>query len=821
MAHALYRLGRTAYRRWPVVIVAWLALIVALGAVAATQSKPMSDQFTIPGIPSEEAQTLQNELFPGSGDALDEASATVVVAAPEGETLDDPANAEAVQSLVSDLRDLPQMDEQTAQTAIVSPSRAAAGLEQQMAEAGEQNGMPEQVVAANVAAISPLSENGQIGTISWTFDVESSTDVEETTREEVEAALADARADGLQAEVNGTAMQAVPETGGTSELIGVAFALVVLVLTFGSLVAAGMPIISAFVGVGIGVIGVSIATIFTDIGTITPILATMLGLAVGIDYALFILSRYRAELRHADREEAIGLALGRAGSAVVFAGLTVIIALAAFAVVGIPFLTSMGLAAAGTVFVAVLVSLTLVPALMGMLKGKAFAGRVRKDHLVTEGELVNNGTRWARLLRRRPLIAVIAVVAALVALAVPMKDIHLGLPTDSTAATDTTQRKAADLVSEGFGEGRQAPFLVVVDAREAAGDDPQAAQQAFGAVTEWAAGQDNVVNAQVTQVSEAGTGAQILVTPGTGGDDVATEDLLHDLRDSQAQIESETGATVGVTGLTAIQVDVSERLLEALVPYLAVVVGLAFLLLMMVFRSILVPLTATLGFLGSVLATLGATVLVFQQGLFGIFDPAPLMSFLPMLIIGIVFGLAMDYQVFLVTRMREAYVHGDTADGAVVDGFRFGSRVVTAAAAIMISVFAAFMLQDDTLVKSIGFALAFAVLLDAFLVRQVLIPALMYLMGDKAWWLPRWLDKIVPNVDVEGESLAREGSGDGDHGHGGGPGSGGPGSGGPGDGGDGGPGDDAPEDDAPTGGRKGRHRPRHAAGAPVPEPAGR
>ena len=759
MATALYRLGKLAYRRWPIVIVAWLALVVALGG-AATQANPMVDKFSIPGIPSEQAQILQTELFPGTGDALDEASATVVVAAPEGETLSDPDNAQAVEALVADLATVPQMDD-AARAALVPPVEAAAGIEQQMLEAAKQSGQPEEVTRANLAAVSPLSEDGRIGTISWTFGVDSIVDVEEGTRDAVKEHLQSARDAGLTAEANGPAMQGFPEPGVTSELIGVAFALVVLVLTFGSLVAAGLPILTAMVGVGVGVIGVSIATIFTDIGTTTPILATMLGLAVGIDYALFILSRYRAELRHSDREEAIGLAVGRAGSAVVFAGLTVIIALAAFALVNIPFLTSMGMAAAATVLVAVLVSLTLLPAILGALKGKAFAGRVRADHMVTEGEIVNNGTRWARLVGKQPLLIGLAVTALLVALAVPVKDIHLALPSDSTAAVDTTQRRAADLITEGFGAGRQAPFAVVVDAREAAAD-PQAGQQAFGQVVQWAAGQEGVANAQVAQVNEAGDGAIVLVTPTTAADDPATEDLLHALRDGQGEIEDQSRTTVGVTGLTAIQTDVSERLLEALVPYLAVVVGLAFVLLMMVFRSILVPLTAAAGFLLSVLGTLGATVLVFQEGLFGLVEPAPLMSFLPMLIVGIVFGLAMDYQVFLVTRMREAYVHGETASEAVIDGFRFGARVVSAAAAIMISVFAAFVLQDDALVRSIGFALAFAVLLDAFLVRQVLIPAAMYLLGDKAWWLPRWLDKILPNVDVEGESLARHGQTKGD-----------------------------------------------------------
>lgn len=283
--------------------------------------------------------------------------------------------------------------------------------------------------------------------------------------------------------------------------------------------------------------------------------------------------------------------------------------------------------------------------------------------------------------------------------------------------------------------------------------DPKERLAAFGGVTEWAAKQGDVANAQVIAVNQDSTGAQILITPKSGPDDEATTTLLQNLRDGQAGIESQTKTTVGVTGVTAIQTDVSDALTSALPKYLAIVVGLAFILLMMVFRSILVPLTATIGFLLSVLATFGATVMIFQKGAFGIFSGEPIVSFLPIILIGIVFGLAMDYQVFLVSRMREAHVHGADAHESVVDGFRHGARVVTAAACIMISVFAAFMLQGQQFIVSMGFALAAAVFFDAFLVRMMLIPAAMFLMGEKAWWLPKWLDKILPAVDVEGEKL--------------------------------------------------------------------
>ena len=750
MATLLYRLGKTAYRRWPVFIAAWVVALIAVGSVAAGFAKPMTDSFSIPGIPSEKAADLQAELFPSSTDPFDEATVNVVVAAPEGRTLADPAYEREVDQLVRDLGSLPQLPKDPQ---LVNPVAAAAHQEKQILGAARESGMPAEAARANADALSPLSPDGRVGQISFRFDVDTVADVEPATIDALDRVLAEHRTDGLDVEANGSGSAGMIELDGTSELLGIAVALVVLVLTFGSLVAAGLPILTAVFGVGLGIAGITAMTAFTDIGSTTPMLATMIGLAVGIDYTLFILARYRTELHHTeDREEAVGISVGTAGSAVVFAGLTVLIALAALAVVRIPFLTTMGLAAAVTVLIAVLVALTLLPAVLGLLRSKAFAGRVRRysPRREPDGRVLNNGVRWARLVGRRPAVVALLAVVGLGALAVPLKDLHLAFPTDSTAAADTTQRKASDLVADAFGPGRDAPLLVVVDGRDA--DDPQAA---YGAVTAWAAGQDGVANAQVVATNPDGTGAQVLVTPTTGAEDAATEGLLQDLRDGQADIESDTGTEIGVTGLTAITTDVSERLSDALPIYLAVVIGLAFVLLMLVFRSVLVPLTATFGFLMSVLATLGVTVAVFQEGALGLMEGQPIVSFMPIFLIGLVFGLAMDYQVFLVSRMREAHVHGMSTREAVVDGFRNSARVVSAAAVIMISVFAAFILIDEPIIKSMGFALAIAVLFDAFVVRMALIPALMYLLGERAWWLPRWLDRLLPNVDVEGERLER------------------------------------------------------------------
>lgn len=761
MARLLSKLGSTAYRRWPIFISAWLLIAVVVGALAGTVAKPFNDEFSIPGIPSEKAAQIQKELFPESGDAFDDASVNVVLGAREGHTLDDATYAPAVADLVAQIKQLPQMsDDPDANPRLGNPVDIAKAQLDQYVDGARESGGDVAAARANAAAVSPVADDGRFGLMTFSWDVEKPTDVKQSSIDELDKILDDARDAGLVAEVNGAGSQTQPEMGMTSELIGIAVALVVLVLTFGTLVAAGMPLVTAVLGVGIGLSGVTAMTAVMDLNSSTTMLASMVGLAVGIDYALFILARYRNELHHTDdREHAIGLAVGTAGSAVVFAGLTVLIALSALSVVNIPFLTAMGLAAAATVLVAVLVALTLLPAILGMLKGKAFAGRVRRyePKRDDEGRVLNNGVRWARTVGKYPLAFTAVVVVALGALALPLKDLHLAFPTDSTAASDTTQRKASDLISENFGPGREGPLLVVVDAR----DVPEADRgKAFADVTAWAGGLDDVENAQLVQPNSDGTGALIQVTPSSGPDETATQDLLLALRDGQSGIESATGATIGITGLTAITTDISDRLSSALPVYLAIVIGLAFLLLMLVFRSILVPLTATLGFLLSVLATLGATVAIFQNGTFGLFEPQPIVSFMPIFLIGLVFGLAMDYQVFLVTRMREAHVHGMSTREAVVDGFRNSARVVTAAATIMIAVFAAFMLQSEPIVQSMGFALASAIVFDAFIVRLVLIPATLYLLGEKAWWLPAWLDRILPNVDVEGESLERRALGD-------------------------------------------------------------
>ncbi|MEE2031666.1 MMPL family transporter [Rhodococcus chondri] len=767
MATYLYRIGKFAYRRKGAVLSFWIAVLVLFGVGAATLSGPTTDSFTLPGTPAQQTQDLMAERFPAAEDPMSALSARYVFQAPEGQTLDDPTNQEAVEEVLAAVRGIERVsapakiDPATASPeqqagVLVNPVRADAGLVEQMKAAAAQQGTPEEAALADARALSPLSADRTVGFVTVPFDG-AITDANETMREKIVAAADLGRDAGLNVQVSGTAAAEMTMPGGTAELIGIGIAAIVLTLTFGSLVAAGLPLITALVGIGIGSLGITIATGFADLSSMTPTLAIMIGLAVAIDYSLFIVSRFRHELTlSSDRAEAAGRAVGTAGSAVVFAGLTVIIALMALSVVGIPFLSVMGYAAAFTVLMAVLIAITLLPAVLALFGEKAFAGRIPGlSQSDPEGDQATPGAalKFIGAVTRRPLVPLVAGVVLLGVLALPATGLRLALPSEATGDPKTSARQAYDLIEEGFGPGRNGPLLVVADARDADVSPPAA----FGAVVASLSEHDEVVNAQVVTVNEAGDTAQILVTPRSGPSDPATMDLVSSIRDGEAQLQDEFGVSYGVTGQTALEGDVSASLQSALVPYLAVVVGLAFILLMLVFRSILVPLTATLGFLLSVVATFGATVAVFQNGWGGLIsNPQPLVSFMPIILIGVVFGLAMDYQVFLVTRMREDYVHGASALDAVRSGFGHGARVVSAAAVIMISVFAAFIAEPDSLIKSIGFALAVAVFFDAFIVRMVIIPAVMALLGDKAWWLPARLDKILPNVDVEGEKLTRE-----------------------------------------------------------------
>ncbi|MFJ1548297.1 MMPL family transporter [Streptomyces sp. NPDC088246] len=720
MATFLYKLGRLAFRRRRYVALIWVALLALAGFGAASASTATSSSFSIPGTESQKAFDLLEQRFPDS--SADGATARVVFKAPDGQKMTDPANKAGVNKIAGELK---SGSDQIA--SVTDPYTAGA-----------------------------VSKDGSTAYVSVSYKV-NSMELTDATRDALQDAGHTAQKSGMTVEIGGDALQTMPETGAT-EIIGVAIAAVVLVITFGSLIAAGLPLLTALIGVGIGVSTITALANVLDLGSTTSTLAMMIGLAVGIDYALFIVSRYRAELADGrEREEAAGRAVGTAGSAVVFAGLTVVIALVGLAVVNIPMLSKMGFAAAGTVAIAVLIALTLVPAMMGFA-GKRIMGRKARKAAEAENRpeaKPNMGTRWARFVLRRPVWVLLVGVLGLGAIAVPAASLEMGLPDDGSQPTSTTQRRAYDLLSDGFGPGFNGPLMVVVDTANSS-DGKTAAKQ----VSDEISGIPGVVAVTPAQFNKAGDTAVITVVPKDRPSSTETENVVHAIRDTGKDIRSGTGAEVLVTGSTAMNIDFSQKMNDALLPYLALVVGLAFLLLMLVFRSVLVPLKAALGFLLSVVAALGAVVAVFQWGwlgsLFGVEQTGPIMSMMPIFMVGVVFGLAMDYEVFLVTRMREAYVHGEKPGQAIVTGFKHGARVVTAAAVIMMAVFAGFIGSSEQMIKMIGFSLAIAVFFDAFVVRMAIVPAVLALLGKRAWWLPRWLDRLLPNVDVEGEGLREQ-----------------------------------------------------------------
>ncbi|MEU5055905.1 MULTISPECIES: MMPL family transporter [unclassified Streptomyces] len=738
MATFLYKLGRLSFRRRRYVALLWVLLLGGIGYASSAAPAPPADSFSMPGTDSQKAFDLLDERFPAA--SAEGATARVVIRAPEGEKITDPAAKAEVNQLVAALGKGPQV------AGVADPYKANA-----------------------------VSKDGTTAYASVTYKV-ISTELTDKTHDALTDATDKTRAEGFTVETGGDAVQAEQEMGGSAELIGIAVSAVVLVITFGSLIAAGLPLLTAIIGVGIGVSGIAALGSVLNLSGTTSTLAMMIGLAVGIDYALFIVSRYRAEIAEGrEPEEAAGRATGTAGSAVVFAGLTVIVALAGLSVVNIPMLTKMGLAAAATVAIAVLIALTMIPALLGFAGKRALRRKDRKNlksradskdgkdrglakpgasHGTTDAESTkpNLGTRWARLVLRRPVTVLLIGVLGLGAVAVPATSLELGLPDEGASAPDTTQRKAYDLLSESFGAGFNGPLMVTVDTGGT--KDAAAAAKTVGTSL---AKVDGVAAVTPASVNPAGDTAIITVVPTTGPSDHRTEELVRTIRSKASGLEADTKSDVLVTGQTAMTIDFSQTLDDALLPYLGLVVGLAFLLLMLVFRSVLVPLKAALGFLLSVAAALGAVVAVFQWGwladVVGVDQPGPIMSMMPIFMIGVVFGLAMDYEVFLVTRMREAYVHGARPAEAVVTGFKHGGRVVGAAAVIMISVFSGFIMENDDMIKMMGFGLAIAVFFDAFVVRMAIVPAVLALLGKSAWWLPRWLDKLLPNMDVEGEKL--------------------------------------------------------------------
>ena len=794
LGKSLHKLGEAAFARPWRFISFWVIVLAVVGFAASQFMQPTSSSISIPGTEAQKAIDRVGELFPDNGGG----TARIVFHAKDG-TINDAR------------RDIEQVVKRTSKVKGVSE------------------------VVSPFFDQSFVSNDGKVAYAIVQLD-EQLGSIEKSTVSGIDKAVENGRTSSLQIEVGGDVSQSPPdEIVGIGEAIGVAIALVVLLMTLGSLIAAGMPIISALLAVGVSTAGLFSLSEVIDINSTTPVLGIMLGLAVGIDYSLFIISKYRSlVVQGYEYKEAAARAMGTAGNAVVFAAITVIIALSALSVVNVPFMTTMGLAGAASIAIAALVAISLIPALLGLAGPRVFSKKQLKRAGIAKASGVKKikpikynsfWYKWGKAITTRPVTVLIAAILVVGAVAWPVHDLNLGLPSDQYAAKSSTERKAYDLLTQGFGAGFNGPLVVVAEglpevsdsersvirdtamkefnaevaeqtkAQQAAFQQEMAMattmeqqlalqqkamqMQAEGEAQKQAALEkieenveqyakfvqlnklgedlsklDNVQQVMPGLVTDDGTAGILQVVPKTSPSDDKTVALIEKIRDQDYQ--KTVDAELGVTGSLALQEDINAKLTAALPVYLAVIVGLSLVLLIVAFRSILVPIKATLGFLLSVLAMFGAMVAVFQWGWFDLTDaPGPLVSFVPIIATGVLFGLAMDYEFFLVSGMHESYSNSKNAKQAVVHGFAGGSKVVTAAAVIMISVFAGFMTNHEAVIQSVGFGLAFGILIDAFIVRMTITPAVMTLLGKNSWWLPAWLDKRLPHISIEGEAESK------------------------------------------------------------------
>ncbi|MGK3951452.1 MMPL family transporter [Microbacterium sp. I2] len=835
MSTLLYALGRWSYRHPWRVLVAWVLLLGIAGGGAALFMKGTDNSFSIPGTEAQEGIELLERSFPQASGT----SAQLVVVATDGDAVDVDPYASGIADSIAEFEDLDGV------IAVTDPfDEMVTGL----------------VADDESAAIIRLQFDGQ------------ATDVTEETTSALEQVADDLRGslpEGSRVALGGDLFSTSVPALSIIEAVGVLIALFVLIVTFRSFAVAWFPLVSALIGVGLAIALIYLSTAFASISSTTPMLAVMLGLAVGIDYALFIVARHQDQVRAGiDPEESAARATGTAGSAVVFAGVTVLIALVGLGFAGIPFLTTMGIAAAVAVAIAVVVAITLTPAFLGFSKGRvvgwghklAHAGmplprRSRKAQRVSsrsslarsttgQGETTTRSTtgstttapdepgtagnpgtaavqadagleqtsgragaptqaahtrgpnpnpatqqtqsrdpnphpatqqtqpkptnKWVNIVTKHPLITTLAVVLTLGVMAIPAASLALALPNAGVQPESSQARQAYDLTAEHFGPGANGPLIMT--GTIVTSTDPLGLMEDLADEIEQVPGVKEIALATPNETADTGL---IQIVPETAPDDPATAELVRALRDLAPQLQDEYGVDLKVTGFTAVGIDISDRLGAALLPFGIFVVGLSLILLMIVFRSIWVPVTAALGYLLSVAASFGVVAAVFEWGWFAdllhVTRTGPVISFMPIILMGVLFGLAMDYQVFLVSRMREDYVHArraaaghptrsarDIALGAVRSGFTASARVVTAAAVIMFAVFAAFVPEGDSSIKPIALGLAVGIAVDAFLVRMTLVPAVMALLGAKAWWMPRWLERVLPHFDIEGEAVERE-----------------------------------------------------------------
>ncbi|GAB3611349.1 MMPL family transporter [Humibacter ginsengiterrae] len=795
VANLLNRLGLFSARRPWTVLIGWIVALVLAGGAFLAFGGTLATSFNIPGTEtSRVTDQLQKQLDQSGG-----ATGTVVFQATKGSL--DAGQKQQISSLLTSVGGMKGVDStvdpfqtqqqreaqqqkladgraqlQQAQAqlatgtqqldAAIAQAKAAGAYDQASArfaaqqaqlDAGEAKlaASKKQVDAGQrlldaAADIKTVSSNGStaIGMVQFKdslFNLPA--DVKTAVAHKLDAASIP----GVTINYSSEIATSISGLIGPGEITGVVIALIVLIVMMRALMPAVMPLISSLIGVGVGVAGSMALSGVVDMSSVTPVLGVMLGLAVGIDYALFILNRHRRQLLAGmDVRESIGLANGTAGNAVVFAGATVLVALLALNVSGIQFLSVMGTVGAVCVLVAVLVAVSLTPALLGML-GLRVLGRKARAQV---GQESHRAPVVRPMSTGRAVLSVVVAVVGLLIIALPALSMRLGLPDGSSESTSSTQYKAYEAVAHEFGAGQNGPLIVTATLPKPVSSADVTTTQA--SIAGDLMGRSDVVAVAPIGTSKANDFMAFEVVPKDGPSSASTEKLVHELRDHD---ELAGGVTLGVAGQASANIDISDKLAGVLPLYLAVVVGLSLIIMIIVFRSLLVPIIATGGYVLSLFAAFGGMTAVYQWGwlspVFGVHDPGPVLSFAPIIVMGVLFGLAMDYQLFLVTGMREAYVHGLPAREAVVSGLRGGRAVVTAAAIIMISVFGGFVFSELSMVRPLGFGLAFGVLFDAFVVRMLLVPGLMHLLGRAAWWLPRWLNRILPDVDVEGAKLER------------------------------------------------------------------
>lgn len=802
MSTLLYKVGKIAFRKPWYFIAAWVVILGVVLSMIGANGVHVSTEMKIEGTESQRIlDQLSKELPAASG-----GQGSVVFKAPEGERLDTPERLAAISKAVSDvygIKDVINPADYAAQMANsaaagagaaaqgdgggqaagqtaagqtagdqTAAGQAAAGqavLPQDAAGQTDASGLAAQQAAAQQAApYGPLmagdtpvpgvmlSSSGNVALFQFQFTV-----AQDSLPKEVVNAVLDAVKNAGQ----GTGITVLPSDslksgislGDSSEVVGLVVAAVVLLMTLGSVVAAGLPLLTALLGVGIGVGGAFSVSSFINMPSVTSVLALMVGLAVGIDYALFIVNRQRRLVLDQGLKagEAAGRAVGTAGSAVFFAGLTVIIALCGMLVIGITFLSTMALVAAITVLISVFIALTLLPALLGLVGERICSAKVRERSKRRRQEQRRGfADRWINGVIKFRWVLIAAIIVVLGAAATPALKMDLGIPGAASANKDTVARQSYDAITQGFGEGFNGPLVVVA---EPTGPSAKVTPELLGSLTQGLQKQENVAQVSMLGVNQNGNLAIFNLIPKTGPTDTDTKTLVNELRDPGLNLAQTLNVKLGVTGFTAVNIDMSAKLADVFPIYVGIIVVLSIIILLLVFRSLIVPIKATVGFLLSILATFGITTGVFQWGwlhsLFGFDNGGPLLSFMPIVITGILYGLAMDYQVFLVSSMREAYVHGHRGMESIAYGYKQAARVVLGAATIMVAVFAGFIFTEDIMIKQIGLTLTLGIFIDAFIVRMILVPAVMAVFGSKAWWLPKWLDRLLPNLDVEGDKL--------------------------------------------------------------------